>query len=122
MLVLMLDGDDDGLREAGIVSGVSGMDHTMERLASPELHLMIMINVIIMTNLILIMIFSSHPHEALATCCAHAWGEIRGLSFDTVNLNEHQYHYHGDCEEEDEGVDQDAVSNDPLTLTLIYRL
>ena len=116
MLVLMLDGDDDGLREAGIVSGVSGMDHTMERLASPELHLMIM------TNLILIMIFSSHPHEALATCCAHAWGEIRGLSFDTVNLNEHQYHYHGDCEEEDEGVDQDAVSNDPLTLTLIYRL
>ena len=102
-MTVMLDGDDDGgdLREAGIVSGVSGMDHTMERLASPELHLMIMINVIIMTNLILtnlilIMIFSSHPHEALATCCAHAWGEIRGLSFDTVNLNEHQYHYHGD--------------------------
>ena len=46
MLVLMLDGDDDGLREAGIVSGVSGMDHTMERLASPELHLMIMIMII----------------------------------------------------------------------------
>ena len=48
MMVMMLGDDDDGgdSREAGIVSGVSGMDHTMERLASPELHLMIMIMII----------------------------------------------------------------------------